>query len=163
MRIFIAVLFLALPLFAQDTEKKEPAALVKAREDYQRDILPITKKYVAKLEALKKDLGGRGDLDGATAVQAEIDTVKPDDDGSKNGALFGVWIGKYGTYEFRAGSRAWYTNNDGKKIEGKWTLKEKKFIATWTNGVTDTYNYPPQGDALSGVCSSGTALTLRKK
>jgi hypothetical protein len=162
MRIFIAVLFLALPLFAADpVAEEEPPALTKAREKYQKDILPITKAYLATLEGLKKQLGAKGDLEGATAVQTEIDSVKPDDDGSRE-SFFGKWKNQYGIYEFRAGGKCSLTGSNGKK-DGVWRKSGKDIVVTWPDGV-DTFNPQLQNGKLTGSATShgGFALTLQR-
>ncbi len=83
--IFIAVIIWAIfltSLYAADkkeSENKEPAALTVARKAYQTQtnsaLDPNKKKYIAQLEELKKTIGGKGDLEGAGAVQKEIDSV----------------------------------------------------------------------------------------
>ena len=68
----------------------EPAALTKAREKYQRDIVPITKAYLEKLEALKKEFGAKGDVPAVNAVQEEIEEIKPPPPDKKT-TLEGAW------------------------------------------------------------------------
>ncbi len=62
-----------------EAENKEPAALTQARKAYQAQVNsvldPIKKKYLAQLEDLKKQLGGKGDLEGAGAVQREMEKL----------------------------------------------------------------------------------------
>ncbi|MBE7498067.1 MAG: hypothetical protein HS117_24265 [Verrucomicrobiaceae bacterium] len=57
----------------------EPIELVSARASYQRQIKiatdPINTRYLEYLENLKKVLGGKGDVEGALAVQREIESV----------------------------------------------------------------------------------------
>ncbi|MCF7790174.1 MAG: hypothetical protein K9N47_28910 [Prosthecobacter sp.] len=57
----------------------EPAELTSARGNYQKQIKtltdPVNARYLAYLESLKKSLGAKGDLDGALAVQKEIDSL----------------------------------------------------------------------------------------
>ncbi len=57
----------------------EPAELTSARANYQKQIKtltdPVNARYVSYLETLKKSLGAKGDLDGALAVQKEIDAL----------------------------------------------------------------------------------------
>lgn len=57
----------------------EPPELTTVRSSYEKQIqtvtAPITAKYVEFLENLKKQLGGAGDLDGAVAVQKELDAL----------------------------------------------------------------------------------------
>ncbi len=77
-------------LMLADNEIKEPSALTQARKAYQAQansvVTPIKKKYLAQLEELKKQLGGKGDLEGAGAVQKEIESLKDPsaDAGRKN-------------------------------------------------------------------------------
>jgi hypothetical protein len=143
MRILLAGLFLVLPLLAQDTEKKEPAALVKARADYQRDILPITKKYLDKLETLKKELGGRGDLDGATAVQAEIEACTPEKAvGDKS--IVGKWHARYPGnrhcyYTFAKDGKVVAENGGEVLMTGKWTMIGSGCIIETTKGSRETW------------------------
>ena len=63
-----------------ESDQKEPAAMTQARKAYQAQVnsalMPIKKKYIVQLEELKKKLGGKGDLEGATAVQKEIVFIK---------------------------------------------------------------------------------------
>ena len=60
--------------------QEEPADLIQARALYQRDVdfatRPIRDKYVAKLETLKRTLGGRGEAKAAATVQDEIDRTR---------------------------------------------------------------------------------------
>lgn len=69
----------AVTVIAQD-DAKEPAVLVLAREAYQKEaakaLAPVNKDYLAKLEKLKKELGGQGDAVGAMAVQKEMERVQ---------------------------------------------------------------------------------------
>lgn len=57
----------------------DPPELTKVRASYQKQIreatAPINARYVEYLENLKKQLGGKGDLDGAGAVQQELDAI----------------------------------------------------------------------------------------
>ncbi|WP_395751731.1 hypothetical protein [Prosthecobacter sp.] len=57
----------------------EPAELTSARANYQKQIKsltePVSTRYAVYLESLKKSLGAKGDLDGAIAVQKEIDSL----------------------------------------------------------------------------------------
>jgi hypothetical protein len=61
-------------------ESKDPAELAQVRNTFQTQMkaatTPIIQRYLQQLDALKKQLGGRGDIAGATAVQKEIDSIK---------------------------------------------------------------------------------------
>jgi hypothetical protein len=138
MRIFIAVLFLSLPLFSQDTEKKEPTALTKAREGYQvevaRVLMPVTKTYLDRLEALKKDLGAKGKIEEAMAVQQEIEQVTPRPV-SKDPAIVGIWtFGPYGTAQFNADGTSRIEKVPGRWVKGK---KSGTYRVTWDSGYSN--------------------------
>lgn len=68
-------LFIFIPVFLA----AEPSELTAVRASYQKQIQsatePINARYLEFLENLKKTLGGAGDLEGAVAVQKEIDTI----------------------------------------------------------------------------------------
>jgi hypothetical protein len=61
------------------TAAAEPAELTKTRAAYQQQIKmatdPIKQKYADYLEGLKKTYGAKGDVDGALAIQKEIESL----------------------------------------------------------------------------------------
>lgn len=73
------LLLLAFAVFMGASVAADPPRLTSVRASYQKQIeaatAPITAKYVEYLENLKKDLGAKGDLDGALAVQNELDEI----------------------------------------------------------------------------------------
>lgn len=75
-----AILFVTLA-FAQDARPSDPKELTDLRESWKRArdqaTLPIDKKYVDALSAMKMRLTKAGDLSGALAVEAEIKTIFP--------------------------------------------------------------------------------------
>ena len=77
----LAAVLLATAVSAQDAQ--EPAALVKARAAYQKDVKQAQDQkagdYVGTLKKILGELNGKGDAEGATLVQAEIDALgKPE-------------------------------------------------------------------------------------
>lgn len=81
-------------------ESKDPVELAQARNTFQTQMkaatTPIIQRYLQQLDALKKQLGGKGDVNGAVAVQKESDafaakteTWKPVDPEVKS--LLGKW------------------------------------------------------------------------
>ncbi|MEI8375296.1 MAG: hypothetical protein WCJ35_20950 [Planctomycetota bacterium] len=72
----LIVLLLTTVALAQDNPAQEPAALVKARKDYEAEIKaavdPITVAYLKKLDGMMKAFGAEGDLESAQIVQKEI-------------------------------------------------------------------------------------------
>jgi hypothetical protein len=66
---------------AGDGAADDPADLKSARSNFHRQLgsalNPVNTRYVQTLDALKKELGARGDIQGALAVQAELNTVTP--------------------------------------------------------------------------------------
>jgi hypothetical protein len=73
------VLLLAFFLITCISVAAEPPQLTSVRASYLKQIeaatAPITAKYVEYLENLKRDFGAKGDLEGALAVQNELDAV----------------------------------------------------------------------------------------
>lgn len=73
------VLLLAFLLITHLLRSAEPPQLTSVRTSYLKQIesatSPITAKYVEYLENLKRELGAKGDLEGALAVQNELDAV----------------------------------------------------------------------------------------
>lgn len=61
------------------SQAAEPQELVTARASYRKQVdaalSPINKRYLDYLEQLKKEVGARGDVQGALAVQEEIDQI----------------------------------------------------------------------------------------
>lgn len=75
----------------------EPPELVTVRASYQKQIqaatAPINVRYLDYLENLKKQLGAKGDVEGATAVQSEIDAIsalRPAGDGASGDKIV-IW------------------------------------------------------------------------
>lgn len=73
------LLLLAFAAFTGVSVAADPPQLTSVRASYQKQIeaatAPITAKYAEYLENLKKELGAKGDLDGALAVQNELDAI----------------------------------------------------------------------------------------
>jgi len=73
------ILLLAIHMAVGISVAADPPQLTSVRASYLKQIeaatFPITEKYVAYLENLKKELGAKGDLNGALAVQNEIDAI----------------------------------------------------------------------------------------
>ncbi len=73
------ILLLAIPMTSGISVAADPPQLTSVRASYVKQIeaatAPITEKYVAYLENLKKELGAKGDLNGALAVQNELDSI----------------------------------------------------------------------------------------
>lgn len=76
MKKLIITLVCAAPLLAFAAD---PVELVAVRASYQKQIqaatAPINTKYLEYLDTLKKQLGAKGDVQGALAVQKEIDSI----------------------------------------------------------------------------------------
>lgn len=75
-------------IMADDNQgNTEPKELALARTAYQNQakvvLDPVKQKYLATLDALKKQLGSKGDATGAMSVQKEIDSLKTESSDSK--------------------------------------------------------------------------------
>jgi hypothetical protein len=77
--IAVCVVFLATISRPSAQEAEGPLELRNAHAAYQQQVKaltdPVKLRYSQTLEALKKSLGARGDLQGALAVQHEIDSL----------------------------------------------------------------------------------------
>jgi len=73
------ILILLTCMLVQISIGAEPAELLSVRANYQKQIraanAPINARYLEYLENLKKQLGGKGDVEGALAVQKEIESI----------------------------------------------------------------------------------------
>jgi len=141
--------------------------------EYERDVKAVTKpimqKYSAKLENMKRDLGGKGDAVGASAVQQEIDNVtaalsekpkSPTGDTaptitgqqSKDDAvttLLGSWNvagGSWrGVFTFEKNGKVTQQTQTVRGIAngaGKWQLKKDRVLITWSDGHMDAFLLP---------------------
>lgn len=101
-------LMLAVPMAIGISVAADPPQLTSVRASYLKQIeaatTPITEKYVVYLENLKKELGAKGDLEGALAVQRELDSL----------------AGLSNAVNAAEGDRivVWNQNNDGKGDRG---------------------------------------------
>jgi hypothetical protein len=91
-------LFLTLQLVIVVSFANEPQQLTTVRASYREQVeaatAPITARYVEYLEKLKRDLGAKGDLEGAMAVQKELEAVggaSKTTTGSSEGDRIVIW------------------------------------------------------------------------
>lgn len=135
------------PVMAED----EPAELMQARSSYQKDVefatRPIRDRYLSRLNALKRLVGGRGDVRSAVAVQEEIDRVNssiPDPGFEK---FAGSWSVTYTTGETRHyvisqdGIVTW-DETGGKKIapvKAKLSLKGNEAVFDYIQGAIEVF------------------------
>jgi len=93
-----------------------PSELVQARSMYEKELefatRPLRERYLARLETLKRSLGGRGDARAALAVQEEIDRVTAATQQPGFGKFAGAWIIQYEN----GGSRRYAIKGDGMVI-----------------------------------------------
>lgn len=98
----------------------DPVELVTARGSYQKQIKavtdPINTRYLQYLDSLKKTMGARGDLDGALAVQKEIDSL----------GLASAGTAKEGNDRIVI----WNQNNGGKADRGTKKLNVSLWVGT---------------------------------
>lgn len=96
-------MFFAMSAWAGDEtpkEFKEPIELMQARTAYQNQakavLDPIKQRYLVTLDTLKKQMGAKGDAEGAMAVQKEMETVKTTDNKAKKDKfdIIGQWVYK---------------------------------------------------------------------
>ncbi len=172
----LATLFLSAVL-AQSQTADEPKELQDLRGSFEKArtaaLSPIEKKYVEALTGMKDRLTKRGDLNGALAVDAEINRFKqptaqtPPDDGKlrlskfKTKEDFYNWLGttawktsKDNIIRFPeidemeltspAGAQSFYVTTIDKVGEVSWT---------WSNGLTETMKITPDLNSSAGNVS----------
>ncbi len=119
-----------------DKDAKEPAELTAAKKDYAEQIekvtAPVKTKQISRLEKLKKQLTTKGDLQGALAVQAEIDSMS------------GVASKAVGKWKWPGGETIELCD-DGTTVPfpgtgwtGTWKTSGKKTEISWSNNSIDT-------------------------
>ena len=130
---FLLVTGLSRTVFAQE----ETPELAQAEAQYRKDIefatKPIRDRYLSRLDALKRQLGARGDARAAVAIQEEIDRVLasiPDENIAAAAAkLAGTWKitytnGDIRTYAFSAdGTASFLSINPAGQVYG--TFKKR--------------------------------------
>jgi hypothetical protein len=152
---FFLLIVIALPVLADDKQAAEPAALVQARKAFEAKVKevvdPIKAAYLKKLESMKKEFGGKGDVTSAVAVQKEIDSLTEKKlDGltrKKLDPLVGKW-------DWLAGNVAQFFEDGTVKStidRGKWKCVDKKagnYLVVW-GGTTDALVMSEDGLSLT--------------
>src|SRR5687767_4082098 len=144
-------LSIVFPSRADAQEANDPVELRNARATYQQQIKvttdPIRLRYSQTLESLKKTLGARGDINGALAVQRELDSLglpQLPPMGVRDDAKLVVWNqnnggkGDRGTRKINVALRfgdkeVWRKN--GIRMEWDRTKQDKEVIAVPSTGV----------------------------
>ncbi|MEA3207947.1 MAG: hypothetical protein QOE70_1004 [Chthoniobacter sp.] len=121
--------------------QEEPAELVQARTNFEKEVdfasRPIRDRYLSRLDALKRNLGSRGEARAALAVQEEIDRVKAMSvDRSDVSRFAGAWritwqAGNTQKWVIRTdGSVIWNDNNGvaAQPVKGRITAQKPGFV-----------------------------------
>jgi hypothetical protein len=118
--------------FADEPQKEHPEvglARLKFEQEISAALKPVEKRYLAKLEALQKDLARKKDVAGALAVKAAMNTFKSKPLSSQlTSTLEGTWMVKYSNGVVRT----YIITEDGvvKFVEGEMTGK-----LVWNQGA----------------------------
>ncbi len=164
MMLMAVIALVAITGYSEDNkESKEPAELTAAKADYAAQIekvtAPIKAKQITRLEKLKTQLTKKGDLEGALAVQDEIDALANDDES----LLLGKWemkldMGYTSIWTFKKDGTVLSTN--GIK-SGRWTLGKKGVTLAWDNSDAKDLMVAPLkkgGTVISTVHGPGSAV-----
>lgn len=155
-----------LPADVQRVVDARDAEVAKAKAVYDAAVAKATAVAVKQMEVVIKARMAKQDLDGAVAAKGMVEKWKSEEpkgddllgDKPKNDDLVGQWqVAGIGRYQIKEDNTA----NLG-TINGKWSIKGKKFIIVWDNGYTDTYDYPPKKGVMSGINSSNNILKATK-
>jgi hypothetical protein len=124
----IMVLLFGIFIITVYADDKDPAELAQSKAAYQAQVKaamePIQKKYLQILDALKKKLGGQGDLEGAQRVQKEIEAVAIMDKKDSANLLYSMeWDGKLDPEKTEAGLILKSSGGDFEKLKTNETFK----------------------------------------
>jgi hypothetical protein len=130
----IASLFVALAAFAQTPSGKEPERLTSLRLSWQqakkKATEPLDLKYQQELERIKDTLTKAGDLNGALAVQTELEQLRPktpSDEQTTKGLLSQLRRTRWELDEGGGPAHITFQGNEvlweDEKTAQKWTLK----------------------------------------
>lgn len=171
--VFSMLVVLAIAVWAEDEkskEFKEPQELMQARTAYQNQakavLDPVMQRYLVTLGALKRQLGAKGDAEGAMAVQREIESVKSCDKPDKKDkeTIAGEWMYKDPAWWSRKvvikkkGNGYQMTDDVGRTYEVKLTGK-KMHITGGGDNVTLEYG---DDNKWTGTNTDKNARTLEK-
>ncbi len=141
MTMMLVMLCMMAVSMAEDAkELKESKDLNNAKTEYNAQVnaalQPIKTRYLAKLDALKKQLGGQGKIEEAMLVQKEIDAMKKAD---------AVELDESGTADI------------SNLLKGKWTWKDAGDY--WVRTVT----FEKKGGKLIMLVSDGRKFNVEFK
>jgi len=139
---------------------EDPQELSDVRQAYGKNVEsvvhPIREKYLAKLEALKRLLGAKGDLRGAVAVEKEIENIKASASDVIGPEKFsGTWKIHYNNgvvrrYAINENGGVIFDEEDGRSFpprKGKIMLRQSKYYIEFQSGEVEMLDL--KGDVLS--------------
>lgn len=155
---FILLILVAFSAFAGD---ELPPAAKKIIDQRDAAIEKANETAIAALEKVLVDLTKKGDLDGALAVRAKIESLrKPETHDvlgqpivSPEQAFLGKW-NLVGTGEIVIKPKGVASCS---VCGGKWSINDGKLVIAWANGYTDTFAAPVNG-VLVGANNNGKLL-----
>ena len=144
MIMMLAVLTLMYTAMAEDAkDPKESKELNSAKAEYNAQVnaavQPIKTRYLAKLDALKKQLGSQVKIEEAMLVQKEIDAISKIDLAEPNNQskAVGRWNWPGGSIvELKADGTSLFENV--KAWTGTWIEEGGKVVVSWNNGGKDS-------------------------
>jgi ABC-type glutathione transport system ATPase component len=150
-------------------DSKEPKELVSARATYQNSVkavvTPLTTKYIQQLEQLKKQLGAKGDAEGAMVVQKEIESLSAEK--TEVSVIGESGKGKSGIATKVLGRWMWAgveceIKKDGTITgrAGTWKIEDGKLVIT-AKGMNHTLSFDGDGN-LAGKRQDGSHVLLSK-
>ncbi len=175
MLVMAVLALVAMTGYSEDAkETKEPAELTAAKKAYAEQIekvtAPVRAKQIATLQKLQKQLTVKGDLQGALAVQNEIEAINSGKTGPPTMESFtGEWT--YGDpagwsfpATFKKEGSTWYMvpGNGGKKREV--SLKDGKlYVTTDDNAVLEQDPDDPNRWIGEHLTDHGKRQLVRKR
>ncbi len=160
--LVMAVIVLAVMAgYSEDAkENKEPAELTAAKKEYAEQLekvtAPVKAKQIARLEKLKKQLTTKGDLQGALAVQKEIEALE----GKEEISFVGKWNwAGGGLVEIKADGTATFI---GQAWKATWKEKDGKAVLVWSNGAIETVSVASDGNSGKVVGRNGVSFQISR-
>lgn len=161
----------------EEPTAKEHPDIVAAKDKYLRELRsavgPIQKRYLTRLESLQRDLTRRGNLDGALAAKAAIESIEKELTSYPVTSFAGVWALKYSN----GVTRTYIISRDGtvrfveKNMTGRLVQNGRDILLNFGDGklerlsfrlVLDIQHYGTQ-KALAERRPSDTATGTRRK
>jgi hypothetical protein len=172
----IPFVFASLLSAAEPAKTPEPKEITSLRESWMKSrkqaTEPVDRKYLEALNAIKLRLTKSGDLPGALATQAEIETLQTPNEAAAGKASIITKEGMVGTWIFentvskhkdeREHTKDGTILVGGKSHGDRWTIEDGKFVILVANGSRMIFEKVDSRGVLH-CANGGKPWTLKRK